>query len=406
MKPHIRAYVIGPPGANEDIFYTLPTALELPWSFEYAHIERDRFTVELIGDVHREHRIRNAIVVITSRSLDRYCRLALAHAWREGVRHFILVLACKFDQQPGDTSELEAELRVLLDALGDGGAAPCIRTALTRCAGRTTPGMRTAMEQLLAEIERVFVAGESAVIEAPLPASFAREEAILDAMRPLVRAQTMFDRKACTLEETAEVHGGSFGSHYGGWPYIERGEDWPVCPHCRQAIECLMQIDTRDVLHAAPPKHRLFVVYRCDRCYKGDLLVRHYADPTVAARMPLDQDYPIAEDNYRLVMERLAHTTPDYELVEANFPEAVAALAEPGVEWHHNYGAAEVAMGTSSLRIPDHAGGYECTQAPRYPKCVCDEPLVIVFSKQWGDWWYTVWACPEHPEITDVGFSR
>src|SRR5262249_40908541 len=108
LKPKIRAYVIGPQSTDLDLFYTLPTALGESWEFEPLLLERETFTLELLPDVHRAHRIRNAILVVapTSTVLDRFTRLAIAHAWREGVRRFILLLAGR--RAPGpETHELE-----------------------------------------------------------------------------------------------------------------------------------------------------------------------------------------------------------------------------------------------------------------------------------------------------------
>jgi len=399
--------VIGPQSTDLDVFYTLPTSIGVAWDFEYLLLERERFTLELVPDVHRAHGIRNAIVVVVPSAPIGYVRLGIANAWREGVRRFILLFADR--QQPTEfaTDELEQELRVLLDSLGDGGAAPCLRTALTRCAGRTTKDMQDAMLRLLDEIERVFPPDDDApVVDAPLPRTFANEEATLDAVLPLVRSGTLIEQRAATLEETAALRAGTGGSHASGWPYLRADEAWPACPQCGRPAPCFMQFDMRDVLHTPPPTHRLFVVYRCDTCYApNNVVVRHYDAPTAEGRRPIDRTAPLREDPQVIVMERLAFMLPDYEIV-AEDPDIVAKLRAVDVDWGRLYWWAESCTGMGSLCIPDHLGGWQTSQYARVPTCACDAKLYLVASTQWGDYFNSVWACPVHPDLTLFTFHK
>jgi hypothetical protein len=394
--------VVGPQGVDLDLFYTLPTALGTKWEFEHLLLERDTFTLELVPDVHRAHGVANAIVVIRPGDPRAYHRLCIAHAWREGVRRFILLFA---DQRPPSeraTSELEQELRVLLDELGDGGAAPCLRTALTRCAGRTDPDTHDAMVHLLAEIERVFPPDDAPIVDAPLPAGFAREDAILSAIAPLVRSVTMIGTRHATREATATLRDGTGGSHREGWPYLPASEPWPTCPKCKRELPCFMQLDMRDVLHAPPPAHRLYVIYRCSSCYV--VVIRHY-DELDAERRPC----PVVEDDGEaqvIVMERRAHNLPAAELVEADHPDVVAQLQRIDRAWERLYWLAESASGMRSLRIPDHLGGYHTAFRPAVPTCACDAKLYLVSSTQHGDWWNNIWACPEHPDLALHTFDK
>ncbi len=349
----------------------------------------------------------NAIVVIRPSDSRAFHRLCIAHAWREGVRRFILVLADQTRPSEAATDELEQELRVLLDSLGDGGAAPCVRTALTRCAGNTGRDTRDAMLHLLGEIERVFPPDDTPVIDAPLPAGFVREDAILDAIAPLFRSATMIGGRHATLEDTAALRDGTGGSHRDGWPYLPESEPWPTCPRCKREIECSMQLDMRDALHTPPPPHRLYVIYRCSNCYI--VVVRHYDAPVAEGRRPC----PPTEDDDSVavvVMERLAHMLPAGEIVEADHPDVVAQLKrvdpESADEWGRLYCLAESATGTRSLRIPDHLGGYHVAFRPAIPTCACDAKLYLVSSTQHGDWWNNIWACPIHPDLALHTFEK
>jgi hypothetical protein len=364
--------------------------------FEYLLLARERFTLELLSDVHASHGVRNAIIVVADGL--QFLRIALANAWVAGVRRFILLFAGREEPTPAQTYPIEQELRVLLDTLGDGGAAPAVYAALTRCAGGTKH-MKPAMLRLLDEIERVFPPEDEAIIATPLPASFAREAAILDAIAPLVRGGTMIDYVACTLEESAEL-----GSHVNGWPYLPLDEAWPRCRRCKRELPCYQQFDMREALHATA--RHLYVIYRCDNCYSPDnVVVRHY-ETMAAPRRPIDPAAPSHGDPMRVVMERAAHMLPDSDLLEPLFPEAVAKLRAIDENWGRIYWDTEGALGMGSLRIPDHLGGWHTAQTPTVPTCACDTPLHLVSSTQWGDWWNTIWACPLHADLTANLFHK
>jgi len=170
-------------------------------------------------------------------------------------------------------------------------------------------------------------AARAVTIAEPLPASFAAETAVLDAIAPLIRSGTMLQTRGASLEDTAALRDGSGGSHRGGWPYLPISEAWPTCPRCKRQIPCFMQFDMRDVLHDPPPSHALFVIYRCRDCYSPDnVVVRHYPTPSAAERRPIDLTAPIPDDHEIFVMERRAHMLPDYEIVEADHPDVLAKL--------------------------------------------------------------------------------
>jgi hypothetical protein len=209
----------------------------------------------------------------------------------------------------------------------------------------------------------------------------------------------MIEERGATLEETAGR------SHMGGWPYLPEDEPWPTCPQCKKPAPCFMQLDMRDVLHTPPPAHRCFVIYRCDSCYSpGNVAIRHYE--TLAGGRPIG-DAPVEHDNPRLlVMDRLAHMLPDYEVLEATFPAGLEALKKIDPDWCRLYWWAESAMGMGSTRIPNHLGRWHTSQYASIPTCACAEPLYLVSSTQWGDYWNSVWACPIHPDLTLHHFHK
>jgi hypothetical protein len=331
-----------------------------------------------------------------------YTRLALASAWRAGVRCFVLVLAEKSQPSEAATHELEQELRVLLDTLGDGGGAPCVRAALTRDRGTITSDMRPAMVRLLDEIERVFSPGDGGAIDEPLPESFADEVEMLDAVAPLIRAGTMIGKGSATLAQTAALRAGAGGSHHFGWPYEVPDEPRPTCPECRGAMACCYQFDMRDVLHTPPPAHQLFVVYRCGKChYARTVIPRHYT-PMASRPRPFA---PRGDDDESrcalIVMKRRGYMLPPFRTVEGSYPEIIEALSRIDPDGSRLYWWVDSATGLGSLRLPDHLGGWTPTaEYEPEPTCACRATLALVASTDcWGTERTSIWACPLHPDV-------
>jgi hypothetical protein len=371
LTPTIRAYVIGPHDTDIDLFYTLPNAIGAKWHFERAYVQRPTCAIELLPDVHRDHGVRNAILVVApARGIDRYLRLAIANAWREGVRRFILLFAAKARPSGAAVDELEQELRVLLDSLGDGGAAPCIRASLTRSAGRVEGEMRETMEQLVAEIERVFPAGDAPVVDEPLPASFDREVELLEIVRPLIRPGTLVERSRDVT--------------FAADPFA------PACRTCMRLTTELFRVDARDALHPPPPAHRVFVTYSCKNCYSSDLHVEHGEPP----------HEPVMK------AERLCYMLPDGEWLSSTHPDVAAQLAAIDNEMETLYYCVQDALGMGSVCIPDHLGGWALGWRPNERCPTCDDEVVLVASLQYGDGWHDLWACPAHPDFARCNYHK
>src|ERR1044071_2526007 len=80
-------------------------------------------------------------------------------------------------------------------------------------------------------------------------------------LRPLVKQQTLL-----TLTRVASDDLPVAGSHFGGVPYMESGETWPICPSCGLALGLVCQVDTREGVHEEPRGIGLITFYYCEEC--------------------------------------------------------------------------------------------------------------------------------------------
>jgi uncharacterized protein YwqG len=84
------------------------------------------------------------------------------------------------------------------------------------------------------------------------------------------------------------------GSHFGGIPYAEAGEEWPVCPTCKTSLTFIGQIDTKSGFNQPPEGVALFTFFYCWECFpwglkdevKGTWVVRTYAEPDDCPQHP------------------------------------------------------------------------------------------------------------------------
>jgi hypothetical protein len=375
MKPTIRAYVIGPQDTDLDVFYTLPMAIGAKRHFERAHLRLRKHVIELLPDVHRDHRVGNAILVVPSRGIDRYLRIAIANAWREGVRRLILLFAGYKLPSAADVQGIEQELRLLLRSFGDGslGSAPSLCASLTRGAGRVEGNMRDTMKQLAELIEHAFPPNDTFVGNEPLPSGFERELEILDVVRPLTRAGTL---GRPLQDATSEVDANA-----------------PRCVRCAQPTRALFRVDMRDALHPTPSAHHVFVTYQCRDCpsYSTDIHVVHIEPLQHAPAMKA---------------EALCYMLPHGEWLSSTHPDAFERLATIDEDPERLYYDAQDALGMGAVCIPNHLGGWGMGWAPRDGCPKCDKEPVLVASLQRGDGWNDLWACPDHPSFAQCNFHK
>lgn len=81
-------------------------------------------------------------------------------------------------------------------------------------------------------------------------------------MRPVARPVTAIAFREVTDPESLPV----IGSHYGGHPYFEKGEEWPQCGECENALSFIGQIDYRKGWHARRNERALLCFSFCWIC--------------------------------------------------------------------------------------------------------------------------------------------
>ena len=242
------------------------------------------------------------------------------------------------------------------------------------------------------------------------------ERQVLDLFSFLTREATMLERLDCPFWDTPTLRDGAGGSFLYGWPYLERGEQWPVCAHGVE-MEMGMQVDGRDARHASAIPG-LYVTYQCAAPVRARFeairagrpclpVVRYYPDPDRAARAPIpspSDDIPESEFGTLLIANGTLHMLPRMCVLELIAPEQWHALPELPLQapWGQVVKAVTCDENGYYPGYDDHFGGWHITNWDRQmlpPPCPdCDQMPQLVVQLEWGDGNRSLWACPEHPE--------
>lgn len=202
---------------------------------------------------------------------------------------------------------------------------------------------------------------------------------------------------------------GSCESKFGGFPYAEKKDDWPVCPTCMKELTFIIQIFNEN-------ENTLFVFYYCNECFpwglkdevKGQWIIKIYKSPTLDKLTKVDRK---TEDEYALRPCSISYSSvrvlPDWDSIDF-ISEEVANICrklDKDSPWE-TYGQATLRAGC----LNDYAtllGGY-----PRYvqgqagSKCSqCNSELKF-FAQidsedeadlMWGDIGLIyIFRCPDH----------
>jgi hypothetical protein len=405
-KPPLAAYVLHNDSDHQrDVFATVATAMGQPWQFQRAEFVAERHHIHLRADIHRDHGVGAGVLVVDDDvGVDARTRLAALHARREGVHRFILLLDERLTGDAARADAVERDARDLLEALGvDANAVPVVRSSLTRGSGSLSDAMHTGMRGLVAALDDLppLLAADPGFTA---PAAFAREAALLDALRPLLLPATRIEQVVATTAETDALRGGAGGSFKGGHPYLDLAEAWPLCPTCRRPMGGMLQLDARDA-HRAPPAHGVFVVFTCSDHRCGASEVRHHPAPSAARRRPGPPGGTVHCTDRPTILRPCdpCWLLPGEELFVAEHPDLAARLAElTGDDPYAVYHRVASAMGVGSLQVTAHFGGHHHTEVGHAtPRCdVCDAAMHLVVQIDAGDDQRCVWACRDHPSST------
>ncbi len=140
-------------------------------------------------------------------------------------------------------------------------------------------------------------------------------EELRSLVQQLVKPITYIYLIPLQLQESPE----SF-SYFGGDPYFEAGEQWPVCHWCKQQMEFVCQIDNREGFHDYPDGADLFTFFCCknENCEhefsipstEGNFRVNIYQNPAPEKAVTLVKPKNTKVAPCRIKMER-GSTLPD-----------------------------------------------------------------------------------------------
>jgi hypothetical protein len=74
------------------------------------------------------------------------------------------------------------------------------------------------------------------------------DETAMAFLQPLAKAATKLTVRKVSEGEAIPL----LGSHFGGEPYAEIGESWPICPVCNIDLTFICQIDVASGFHEKP----------------------------------------------------------------------------------------------------------------------------------------------------------
>lgn len=223
-------------------------------------------------------------------------------------------------------------------------------------------------------------------------------------LKPLIKKATQLEP---VVDESAAA--ASCESKFGGQPYAEAGDAWPVCPCCENELSFVNQIFDET-------EQQLCVFYYCNECTpwgledeeKGQWQVKLYKDPSNSKITAISRS---SDDEYALTPCRVEVTTvdvlPDWDGLDSVSEEVSSLCCEinedsPWEEYEEAVNRAGCLNDYASL-----LGGYpRYVQGEAQPMCsVCDAEMSFyaqVDSEDdadlmWGDVGLVYFfRCPTH----------
>jgi hypothetical protein len=196
----------------------------------------------------------------------------------------VYVLLCGFEQTSINKKDhAEQALRIELSSLGFQGDEAFILTE-----EGTLPSAKT-LALLLEKLD-----AQDALLQPPrTPLPFPKEHKekakaeVLSSLRSKVRLVSYLRSAPSTIEALFQK---PIGSQLGGMPYLEKGEDWPICEVCNLPMCFVWQVDAANV--PGPKIVGLYTFYSCEGALHQKqnrilFTVRRYAKPEEAKRQSI-----------------------------------------------------------------------------------------------------------------------
>lgn len=239
-------------------------------------------------------------------------------------------------------------------------------------------------------------------------------EDIATIITPLIKPASIVElRQAPTPEQLSTL-----SSHFGGKPYAEVDESWPVCPQCKRPLSFICQINMSDCKHETIPWIGLFTFFYCWECYPlednrdlpGQWLVRLYPSPQAEKAVSIEpqQVGEIAQTIPCSVVMKATKSLPDWDgiVVWCSEAEKLSVKADLDEPWKPYLSTVEQLIGEAGYVTM--VGGYPYwVQYDATPKCSqCGERMELlaqidsenVAGIMWGDAGLVyLFVCPRHP---------
>ncbi|MEX2218677.1 MAG: DUF1963 domain-containing protein [Phycisphaerales bacterium] len=223
----------------------------------------------------------------------------------------------------------------------------------------------------------------------------------------------------CTVVALAgQRSSGPLATCFGGPPYAERGDAWPVCGGCGAGLTFVFQWNAGELPHA--PRPGLYVFYYCFNCNSwGDesdrgkslWLLRRYAAPSAERSVHLDDRSP--QDNRCTpcaVRIEPALSLPDWQGIDEIEPELTDAAVALNSDnpWEVYDEVAKAILG-SEPTLRTQVGGYplwvqgegtpDCRRCERRMRLLAQIDSEDEASIMWGDCGCVyLFGCEEHTE--------
>jgi uncharacterized protein YwqG len=221
------------------------------------------------------------------------------------------------------------------------------------------------------------------------------QERLITVLKPLIRQCTELKLSATSSAVKQSLH-----TKFGGLPYSEKGEEWPICAKCRKELTFICQINTAECKHQTDTP-ALYTFFYCWECFPWGLTdetpsqwaVRTYTEPTLEKLAQIecksDPQYETTPCQVECVLQQML---PDWDGLAW---EAVNLCSE--INAQQPWQAYESAITSLAClnEYTSHAGGYpKWIQGEEIPECRrCSSRMQLLAqidsedeaSIMWGD---------------------
>lgn len=237
---------------------------------------------------------------------------------------------------------------------------------------------------------------------------------LTDLIRPLLLPASIITPTKLRRGLSAPITSTKFGGH----PYAELDEDWPICGGCEEGLSFIFQCNLAECPHQKA--QGLFAFYYCHECSSwGDIppeiedawLVRRYEAPAANKAVELEDASP---DNARTkecsVKLEIVQSLPNWESINDLLPAAAELSAKSNKEepWAAYQKTVEELLG-GEPEINSQIGGYpnwiQGAESIECEKCKTRMRLLGQIDSEedaglmWGDVGAVyLFECPKHAD--------